>query len=196
MIPLGDDDDMVQVIEVEEFGSLFGRVQLVGDFFAVLTPRSFLTRQTDPASLSAFVVNESGNIRHFGFVADLVLITSNNPWIARLAISDVTRAILDARVVCRVAAERKAQLEILGSAILPNQERISVGFVLRGRLSVDDAVLDRPKSRVAVPTREVFPVKNGLHARRFRWSLLDLLSHGGKGTETNRQSDQTASRHY
>ena len=59
------------------------------------------------------------------------------------------------------------QLEVLHLAALPDQEGIALGWVFRGRLAGDRAVLDRPEFLVAAPAFERLAVKQRLDAFLF-----------------------------
>ena len=82
---LGDDHDLVPVVELEQFLEPFGIDQRVGDrFLAVFAPSGLLADQADAAPLAALVVDESGDAGQLNFVADLVLVAADDPLVSSL----------------------------------------------------------------------------------------------------------------
>ena len=170
VIALRDDHDVVPVAELEKFLETVLVDQLLRDFLAVLAPDCLLTDQTDATALSrgtALVIDEACDGGKLVLVADLVLVAAYDPLVLALARGDALRSILNARVVCGVAAERQSQLEVLGLSALPDEERVTVGALLGRRFPADGAIFDRPELWVPVPPIEVLAVEDGFHALLF-----------------------------
>src|SRR4029078_669259 len=111
---------------------------------AVGLPRGLLADQAHAAPPAPFVVDKSGGAWQLQFIAKLVLIAADDPLVVGFAFGDVPRAILNARVVARITAKRKSQIEISERAALPDDERVPLGRILRGGFAAKHAVLDAP----------------------------------------------------
>ena len=146
VVAFGTDDDVVKFVDCEELGEFFGGDDGALDFlFAFSVPEDLLTGKAHTSTFATLFVNESGNIGHLVGVADFVLITTNNPFVTGFG-GDVFGAVLDAGIVHTGNAEREAKLEVLGVAILPDEEGVAVGTFFFGGFSTNDTIYHRPKS--------------------------------------------------
>src|SRR5215213_10654355 len=142
VISLGDDDDVVPVVELEEFFEARLIDDVGGDeSLAVGLPGGVLAHQADATALAALVVNKAGNAGQLRFIAKLMLVAANDPFVLYFVIGDVSRAVLDARVVGGVAAEGEAEIEVGELAALPDEEGVAHGGVFGRRFAVDNAIL-------------------------------------------------------
>ena len=92
--------------------------------------------------------------------------------------------VLDARIALRRNLVRKAQLEVARLLVRINQKRVVADLVVRvrARLPGDQAVLDGPQFRVALPARQVAAVAERLKAR--------LLSDRRDGDQSQRTGEK------
>ena len=106
MIAAGDDNDVVPIVEPKQvFEFLLGN-QFIKDLFAFVGPRGLFTNEADSPSFATFVIDEGSPVGQVFFVADLVLIATDNPRVSRFFCGrQVSGAILNTRVICGVAAE-------------------------------------------------------------------------------------------
>src|SRR5262249_4929953 len=145
VISAGDDHHVVPAIKLEQVLKTGIVDQTAGDpFLPVFFPHRLLPNETESTALASFVIDESGNIRQRLLVADLVLISADDPFVRNRIVGNVLRAVLNTGVVRRVTAERKPQVEILRHTLFPDDKRIPFGGILDSRFSVDRTVLDRP----------------------------------------------------
>ena len=118
-----------------------------------------MVRLIQPTSSKSFTIDEARDVGEFRLVSDFVLVSPDNPFVAYLVISDVLRSVLNARVVGCVATKGKSQFKIFRRTVLPEDERVPVGFILSGSFASNRAVFHRPEFGIAIPTGQVFPVK-------------------------------------
>ena len=88
---------------------------------------------------------------------NIALVASDRPFLVRI----LTAAILDAGVIA-LLADFRLQLKVLHLPAAPNQELIVSELLRPGGVADDFAVLDLPQFRIAIPTGQVFAIKNGL----------------------------------
>ena len=93
VVALGDDDDIVPVIELEEFLEAFGIDQLLGDLLlAILSADSFFTHHAGsaaPPGGAALVIDKTGHARQLVLVANLMLVALHAPLIRSLTGGEV-----------------------------------------------------------------------------------------------------------
>lgn len=147
-VPLRDDDVFVPLAHIDLHGRVLaelpeGAIGVEEDVFAV---------QAEDAA-TAFL------IRHAGVLdggMDVALVASDDP---RGHVLQLATAILDAAVVIPDDADGGTKLEVLHRAAAPDEEAVVRHGLRRGIRADDDAILDLPKLRIAVPAGEIFAVE-------------------------------------
>lgn len=191
VVSLANDDNVVPVVQFEQLLELFPVDQRAGNvLLAIVAPGGFLAGEADAAAFAALIVDEPGDVGQLELVAKFVLIAAHNPFVPDLALGDVLRPVLNSRIVRRAQAKRQTQLEILGRATLPNEERIAGGRLLGGGFAVNDAVSHGPQPRIAVPTGQVFAVEDSSHVSRFGRGHLRTFGKGVDGKRGEREEHQ------
>lgn len=93
VVALGDDDDIVPVIELEELLEALGIDELPGDLLlAILAADSFLTHHAGAAAATggaSLVIDEARYARQLVLVADLMLVALHAPLIRSLTGGEV-----------------------------------------------------------------------------------------------------------
>ena len=154
-----NDYGFIPVIQAEQLLELSTIDQLLGHLLPVGFPSRLFAHQTEPASLSSLVIDKSGDVWKFEFIADLVLIPSHDPIILHTAIGDVLRSILDSRVVRGGGTELNKEFEVLDVATFPDQKGIPLRWVARGGFPANHSVSNRPHRRIAIPTLQIVSVE-------------------------------------
>lgn len=99
MIAAGDDDDVVPVVQLEQFLERFRVDECAGDVFLSIFPRGFFTDEAHSASFTSFVVDKAGHIWEVDLVSDFVLVTADHPIVGDVSFGDMAGPVLNAGVV-------------------------------------------------------------------------------------------------
>jgi len=162
--PLANDGHVIPIVQVKQLFELFGGDQRFEYFLLSVLLNGLFADHANPPAIQTFAVDETADIRKADLVADFMLVSTDDPVIASGFAGNVFGTVLDAGVVGGVAAERQTQFEILGRSVLPDQERITLGRVLGGRLAVNDTIADRPETRITVPSFQILAVEQRLES--------------------------------
>jgi len=167
VIATGDDDDVVPVVQLEQFLERFLVDECAGDVFLSVFPCGFFAGEAHSAPLPSFVVDKPGHIWEVDLISDFVLITADHPIVGRVTFRDVAGPVLNAGVVVRAAPEREPQIKVRECLTFEYQESVALGWRLWGCFAVDCSVAHGPEPRVPIPSGEVFAVEELLHSRGF-----------------------------
>jgi hypothetical protein len=193
---LADDHDIIPAIQIEELLVSSRINQLADHLLAVLVPRGLFANKARSTTPSTFVVDKPCDAGQNTLIANLVLVTSDDPGVSNLISGDMLGSILDPGVVRGVATKRKTQFEVLRQAILPNDKRVPLGGIVRRRFATDGTILDRPQTCITVPTAEVLSIKNTLHVVGLDRGCLGIIVGLGGDSEYGKGNDCQTAKHH